>query len=776
MQFPLSFTVQILLLIGRDGLYAEECPKTVIHSCGDCIQSGPFCHWCRQLNFTKQGESDTVRCDTRVALRERGCEADNIVSPQNSQTLVKDLPLTTRSSTANKEPVQLKPQQITLDLRPGLPHTFQLKFKRAEDYPVDLYYLMDLSYSMNDDLQNVKKLGVELLKTLRTITSRARIGFGSFVDKTVMPFTDTRPEKLKKPCPEKERSCQPPFGYRHVLSLTDNQNEFNRRVSEQFISGNLDSPEGGLDAIMQTAVCGDKIGWGNSTRLLVFTTDAGFHMAGDGKLAAILEPNDGNCHLDAGLGYSKSNDMDYPSVGQVAEKLTENNIQPIFAVTSNIADVYKKLKEMIPKSEVGVLSDDSSNVVSLITNAYKSLSSNVIVNHFELPDHVRVSYRSTCEGGHREDTRGICNNVGIGQEVTFSVTVTADKCIAEKSFLIGPLGFRERMKVTVKTHCQCECRDPPNPGHCSGKGQVVCGKCSCSNGFVGQNCECNVGSQGEDRLRAQCRRDNGTECSGLGDCVCGVCNCHAGEDGRTIYGTYCECDDRSCEVHQNRLCGGNGKCDCSKCICNPGYEGSACQCRKSNDACMKGDSRTVCSGRGTCECNVCQCKDGYTLPFCEECPGCPSPCPKAAACIECLGFNSGPFSENCSTQCRDIQHKVVDQLTAKKPCREKDSKNCFIVFSMKELDGIDKYEVLIQKEKECPKPPNVAAIAGGALAGVALIGLLALLLIKALLYMKDLKEFRKFENEKQKAKWSNAENPLFKTATTTIQNPNFSED
>lgn len=32
--------------------------------------------------------------------------------------------------------------------------------------------------------------------------------------------------------------------------------------------------------------------------------------------------------------------QDYPSVSQVAEKLTENNIQPIFAVTSNIAHVY----------------------------------------------------------------------------------------------------------------------------------------------------------------------------------------------------------------------------------------------------------------------------------------------------------------------------------------------------------------------------------------------------------------------------------------------------
>lgn len=53
----------------------------------------------------------------------------------------------------------------------------------------------------------------------------------------------------------------------------------------------------------------DKIGWNsNSTRLIVLTTDAGFHMAGDGKLAGILEPNDEQCHMENNL-YVKSTEM-----------------------------------------------------------------------------------------------------------------------------------------------------------------------------------------------------------------------------------------------------------------------------------------------------------------------------------------------------------------------------------------------------------------------------------------------------------------------------------
>lgn len=55
----------------------------------------------------------------------------------------------------------------------------------------------------------------------------------------------------------------------------------------------------------------------------------------------------------------------------------------------------------------------------------------------------------------------------------------------------------------------------------------------------------------------------------------------------------------------------------------------------------------------------------------------------------------------------------------------------------------------------CPEPPNIIAIVTGSVAGVALIGLLILLIIKALLYARDLKEWKKFENEKKKSKWSN---------------------
>lgn len=50
----------------------------------------------------------------------------------------------------------------------------------------------------------------------------------------------------------------------------------------------------------------EKIGWRNVTRLLVFSTDAGFHFAGDGKLGGIVLPNDGKCHLNTNGLYTMS--------------------------------------------------------------------------------------------------------------------------------------------------------------------------------------------------------------------------------------------------------------------------------------------------------------------------------------------------------------------------------------------------------------------------------------------------------------------------------------
>lgn len=133
-------------------------------------------------------------------------------------------------------------------------------------------------------------------------------------------------------------------------------------------------------------------------RLLVFVSDADSHFGMDSKMAGIVVPNDGHCHLDANNEYSMSTMMvcpqsyctakdmncflfslfdpilhdlalmrlvdfcsyvmnhlcltahslliipflkEYPTLGQLIDKVVENNILLIFAVTEQQIHNYK---------------------------------------------------------------------------------------------------------------------------------------------------------------------------------------------------------------------------------------------------------------------------------------------------------------------------------------------------------------------------------------------------------------------------------------------------
>lgn len=158
---------------------------------------------------------------------------------------------------------------------------------------------------------------------------------------------------------------------KHKLILNQQEN-----VKNAHVSGNLDAPEGGFDAIMQAVVCQSEIGWRErARRLLVFSTDAGFHYAGDGKLGGVITPNDGLCHMSQNM-YTHSTIQDYPSISQINLKVKEHSINIIFAVTAQQHEVYQKLSEHIEGSSSDILSDDSSNIVDLVRNEYKVSDSN----------------------------------------------------------------------------------------------------------------------------------------------------------------------------------------------------------------------------------------------------------------------------------------------------------------------------------------------------------------------------------------------------------------
>ena len=112
----------------------------------------------------------------------------------------------------------------------------------------------------------------------------------------------------------------------------------------------------------------------DARRIVIFVTDAPPHTAGDGRLGGIVTPHDGKCHLTKKEGssyftYEKTNDLDYPSISQLKEILSENKIVPIFAVTSEVKPLYDRI---VQEWKVTFL-DYSKDVFNQILHEYTIL-------------------------------------------------------------------------------------------------------------------------------------------------------------------------------------------------------------------------------------------------------------------------------------------------------------------------------------------------------------------------------------------------------------------
>uniref|UniRef100_A0A7G3AQR4 Integrin beta n=1 Tax=Lutzomyia longipalpis TaxID=7200 RepID=A0A7G3AQR4_LUTLO len=692
--------------------------------------------------------------------------------------------------------VQISPQRVKLKLRINEEYHLNMRYSQAEDYPIDLYYLMDLSKSMEDDKHSLSYLGNSLSETMRNITSNFRLGFGSFVDKVLMPYVSTVPKKLEHPCD----GCEAPYGFKNHMALSMDTMNFSKEVSEASVSGNLDAPEGGFDAIMQAIACRDEVGWReHARRLLVFSTDAGFHYAGDGKLGGVITPNDGECHLDKNGHYTHSKIQDYPSISQINLKVKQNAINVIFAVTKQQIEVYKKLSEHIEGSSAAELSSNSSNVVQLVEEEYNKISSSVVMKD-NATSAVKITYYSSClEGGKMVQTNK-CDGLKVGDMVEFRANILVQTCPQNprdwfQTFQIYPVGINESLIVDLQMLCDCECEHPDHRGYvsnaaeCNYHGTLKCGICECYDQYFGRNCECgmlDIHSEIE-RDRA-CRPDNTTiDCSGRGACVCGVCECEKRPNPEeVISGTYCECDNFSCDRHNGLLCSGpdHGVCQCGVCHCLEGWTGTACDCRASNDTCINPHDGEICSGNGECVCGTCNCKitdEGrYSGRYCEKCPTCSGRCHEFKDCVQCQVYQTGPMGDDkdlCMQNCTlftPITEEVVtaDETKDEVLCTFYDEDDCRFQFVYTDRDD-DKVVVRAQEERECPPKVFMLGVVLGVIAAIVLIGLAILLLWKLLTTINDRREFARFEKERMMAKWDTGENPIYKQATSTFKNPTY---
>ncbi|GJQ85657.1 hypothetical protein Trydic_g20205 [Trypoxylus dichotomus] len=716
------------------------------------------------------------------------CPNDKLTDPGSEYTIIQNNNL---NSGKNGEAVQIKPQMVKLRTRRGKETKISFQYAKAANYPIDLYYILDLSASMKTHKNKLATLGDQLVHVMQSITNNFLLGFGSFVDKTIMPFTSTAPNRIDKPCD----NCVRAYSYKNHLSLTNDYRQFSKQVSAANVSGNLDAPEGGFDALMQAIVCKQQIGWRENARhIIVFSTDAEFHIAGDGKLAGIFEPNDAVCHMQNNE-YVKALELDYPSVSHLNYVAKENNINLIFAVvskdTEHVFNAYRTLQENFENSGVGRLDDQSSNVVDLVMDNY-----NKIVDSVRITDNststVEIKYHSSC----KNPTENGCSNLQLDEVVEFTATIKPLDCIEGSNvqrIQIKPEGVNEALIVELEVTCTCDCENPANSEYisnstrCNTHGHEVCGICDCSEGYFGSTCECNAESVSSvDDMH--CKKDPLVSeiCSGLGTCKCGKCVCDERPGDQLIYGKFCECDNFSCRRVKGELCSGpdHGKCACGKCECLAGWTGESCDCRDTTATCIdprgKGE---ICSGHGKCVCGECQCTNDekkYSGRYCEECASCPGQrCEELQTCVECQAYGTGLDKTTCQENCTDfnttlVEHIDVDNVDDNmKVCTVIDSAGCTITFGYSYFnEGSIAIEALKEKVS-CPNPLDLVMVVLGVIASIVLGGLILLAIWKLVTHIHDGREYARFVAEAESAKWVRGENPLYKGASTTFQNPTY---
>ncbi|KGL80526.1 Integrin beta-4 [Tinamus guttatus] len=683
----------------------NRCVLSRAKSCTECIRVDKECSFCTDESFKE------TRCDFRENLLRYGCGEASIVYMRGEMRTLQNITISKSHRRA-----EVAPQSMLMRLRAGEEMSFDMDVFQPLESPVDLYILMDFSYSMSDDLDNLKSMGQKLAKFLQALTSNYTIGFGKFVDKVSAPQTDMRPEKLREPW----LNADSPFSFKNVIRLTSNIDYFSKELRKERISGNLDAPEGGFDAILQTAVCEDKIGWRkDSTHLLVFSTESAFHYEADGTnvLAGILRRNDEQCHLDPDGTYRYDTKQDYPSVPTLVRLLGQHNIIPIFAVTNHSYSYYEKLHKYFPISEIGVLQEDSSNIVELLRTAFERIRSKMDIRADFVPKAMKTEFTSTMyektESGSFHITRGEVGKFNMRVKALEYVGSQHVCSLPEKDrqgvIHVKPTSLSDSLQVQASVICDmcpCEQQQELSSPKCNFNGDFACGQCICHAGWRGDACDCSPASSLNNEA---CIRPGDVEpCSGRGECLCGKCQCYPEDLSLRFDGEFCQYDVLQCPRTSGFLCNDRGRCSKGACVCESGWEGPGCECPTSNDTCI--DSRGgLCNNHGRCECGRCICDTVslYTSSTCEisYSLGFQAVCESIRDCVQCQAWGTGKMKGNCSS-CH-LQVQMVEELKkeeANEHCSFQDEEDdCTYHYTLEgDPSVLPNTTVQVQKQKECP--------------------------------------------------------------------------
>ncbi|XP_059617120.1 integrin beta-nu [Phlebotomus argentipes] len=763
----------------------------ITHSdCGGCLHADMSCSWCTDRNYDMR----KVRCMTKADLIASGCRADFILSnvKHKVEYVRNENPVDFTKS--NPDAIQIQPQHIKLKLQRQRTQTVKMTYKPAKNYPLDLYYLMDLTVSMRDDKDTLVNMGGSLVNALYELTENYRLGFGSFADKPRMPFIFPDEKYIENPCAPEREVCEPVYGFRHRLSFTEDIEKFIQKVNSSDVTGNVDNLEGGLDALMQILVCGDKIGWKEKARkIIVFASDGQMHFSGDGLLAGIVMKNDKLCHLSDDGEYLASTEIDYPSLEEIYRTLTKHKISVIFAVTRDVHSHYDQIHNLLHgMSSVGTLMMDSSNILELVRDGYQEFIKQV--EFFDnAPPHIRIDYETNCGVYKYRKSQSFCNNIEINKKYEFYINITLldlpedgrtkDTIRIEESHITDE---SLTMDIEIESDCKCltEEKGEYNSPLCNYKGEMRCGMCICDSGWAGQQCDCELSNfnsykalENNCRIRTIDSSTNettyGSICSDNGQCICGECFCNAGVDGK-----YCQC--QACPLNKGKECSDHGTCDCGVCKCLPDWEGDQCQC-PAKSVCIAPNSNVECSGKGKCECGRCVCNSGSIGKFCEgESTEGSSLCSFYENCVLCLihrleGQECDKVMELCSSQDgqeyyyefiqRPPDNEIKCVVHTKEPSNPEIT--CRHEFIYENTIKGDTFLKILHRN--C-KPVNTAFISLMLVIATIVIGLVLILAVKLHHHMQDKREWAKFEEEKKNTQYHEL-NQIYKTPITQFEVP-----
>ncbi|KAJ0181644.1 hypothetical protein K1T71_002366 [Dendrolimus kikuchii] len=764
----LIFFSPVLLLLFLNSIKCDsQCNSQ--KTCGDCIGYAAMkCVWCAKEDMKEH------RCESEELVKhdKSWCPIDLLYNPdlKMKETLNNDFKPIVNGS----EAIQFRPQKIDIKVRPGIPVKFEMSYKPAEDFPLDVYFLMDISYSMKSVKEELRNQAYEIFNHLTVLSNNVRLGIGSFVEKPAYPYYD------------KNQPHSTSYSFKNDLALTKDVQKFKDVIDASPTGANFDDLEAGFDALMQAMTCVEEIKWrNNSRRIIVYVTESAYHSVGDGKMIGIIKPNDMKCHYKDGL-HQTALDLDYPSVSQINAIALEKKIKIIFVAKPVVKDVYVALENYILDSKYEELKA-GSKTVEIIERAYKELTANVALDRRDWPEFIDLILEQDC----KSSTQSNCKITPAQPIVTIPATLKVNSCPKEKfhKLEIGPRSASDILTINLEIDCECECekKNALVSPKCNNAGFYQCGVCKCNTGSYGDDCGCSgTFSAAEYFNKCRANQNDTNLCSGRGICRCGKC-----EECPGFSGEFCQYDNTACPQYNDKLCAGNGKCALGKCQCGNSWTKDDCSCSLTNDNCIAPYSSEICSGHGTCKCGECICDkikedkdERYAGNFCDSCDDCAE-----KRCKELEDYVFCYYMNNTCDQFLNQTSRTVISMASKeefqsptpewrgaKKCEKILDSNEAIVFMFRTDETTRKLHILVQKEMKPPNKANIIIAVSSAIAAVLLIGLLTVIIWKILIDLHDAREYKKFEQQAKGEGYDVSQNPLYTEPATNFRNPAYDEN